>query len=372
MPKIQSIELESLHIPFTRAFRHAAAERAETATIWATVRLESGETGCGESCPREYVTGESMRTALAFGAGIASSLKEAVTDVASIRAWMASHQTDIDRNPAAWCAVELAVIDAFARAASQSVESLVGLPPLHGEFAYTAVLGDAPPDAFAAAVRMYHEFGFSSYKVKLSGDLDRDRAKMATFRALPAVASIRVDANNLWRSADETIGFLSALECPLAAVEEPVGADQYDALARIGDALSCRIILDESLLRREQLAELPPPAARWIANVRVSKIGGLLRSLALVEHLRAAGLGVIVGAHVGETSLLTRAALPVARAAGAALVAQEGAFGTRLLTRDVCEPPLMFARGGVLRTGAFPQLQQPGFGIACSGRVSRS
>jgi L-alanine-DL-glutamate epimerase-like enolase superfamily enzyme len=371
MRHIQSIELESLHIPFTRAFRHAAAERAETATMWATVRLESGEAGCGESCPREYVTGESLPTALAFGAAIASSLKEGVTDVGSLREWMAAHEPEIDRNPAAWCAIELAVIDAFARAAAQSVESLVGLPAVDGEFVYTAVLGDASPDAFAAAVRKYQEFGFSTFKVKLSGDLERDRAKLATFRALSTAATIRVDANNLWRSADEAMRFLSALDCPLFAVEEPVGAGQYDALARIGDALNCRIVLDESVLRPAQLAELPLPAARWIANLRVSKMGGLLRSLALVEHLRRGGLGVIVGAHVGETSLLTRAALPVARAAGAALVAQEGAFGTWLLTRDVCEPPLMFARGGVLRTEAFPQLRQPGFGIACSGRGSR-
>jgi hypothetical protein len=60
---------------------------------------------------------------------------------------------------------------------------------------------------------------------------------------------------------------------------------------------------------------------------------------------------------------LTRAALPIARAAGSALVAQEGAFGTRLLTRDICDPPLMFGRGGVLRASDFSQLRRPGFGV---------
>ena len=44
-------------------------------------------------------------------------------------------------------------------------------------------------------------------------------------------------------------------------------------------------------------------------------------------------------------------------------MAQEGAFGTRLLAHDVCDPPLMFGQGGVLDTAAFPPLRRAGFGI---------
>ena len=44
------------------------------------------------------------------------------------------------------------------------------------------------------------------------------------------------------------------------------------------------------------------------------------------------------------------------------LLAQEGAFGTLLLERDVCDPPLMFGAGGVLDTAAYPALE-PGFGL---------
>jgi L-alanine-DL-glutamate epimerase-like enolase superfamily enzyme len=113
----------------------------------------------------------------------------------------------------------------------------------------------------------------------------------------------------------------------------------------------------------DQLASLGGPPDRWIVNVRVSKMGGLPRSLHVVGAACEAGSGIIVGAQVGETSLLTRAALPVAQAAGASLAAQEGAFGTRLLARDVCDPPLIFGPAGVLETDAFPALRRPGFGI---------
>ena len=173
---------------------------------------------------------------------------------------------------------------------------------------------------------------------------------------------VRADANNLWSEAEEAIGFVQSLDYPFFAIEEPLGPNQYDQLALMTDELGCRVILDESLLRVEQLAALPGPPARWMINVRVSKMGGLLRSLSVVDAARRSALGVIVGAQVGETSLLTRAALTVARAAGDALVAHEGAFGTRLLAHDVCDPPLMFGQGGVLDTAAFPP-PRAGFGI---------
>lgn len=184
--------------------------------------------------------------------------------------------------------------------------------------------------------------------MKLSGDLRRDRDKVAVMREWSDPVRVRADANNLWDAADAAVAFLRDLAYPFFAIEEPIRPNQYAGLARVADALGCPIILDESLLRAAQIGRLVGPPATWLINVRVSKMGGLLRSLGVVHAARAAGIGVIVGAQVGETSLLTRAALTVAQAAGPMLVAQEGAFGTFLLERDICDPPLMFGAGGIL------------------------
>jgi pimeloyl-ACP methyl ester carboxylesterase len=87
---------------------------------------------------------------------------------------------------------------------------------------------------------------------------------------------------------------------------------------------------------------------RFMANLKVSRVGGVLRALRLVEALRARGWPIIIGAHVGETSVLTRAAMLVAAAAGDRLVAQEGAFGSRLIEREPASPSLKWGRAGVL------------------------
>ena len=56
----------------------------------------------------------------------------------------------------------------------------------------------------------------------------------------------------------------------------------------------------------------------------------------------------MVGAQVGETSILARAGLALAAAAGGRLVGYEGAYGTRLLTQDAAAPSIGFGRGGVV------------------------
>src|SRR5260370_38052196 len=146
-PRLRSLELKPLHIPFTVAFRHAPAERSEPSSLWAEVVLDTGVAGCGESCPREYVTGESLDTAQAFCSRYERALREHIVDLSSLRAWMASNAPDIDANPAAWCAIELAILDALAKDGNQTVEGLPSLPPLQGQVFYTAVLGDADPQA---------------------------------------------------------------------------------------------------------------------------------------------------------------------------------------------------------------------------------
>ena len=135
---------------------------------------------------------------------------------------------------------------------------------------------------------------------------------------------------------------------------------------RLSAALGCPIILDESLVSIDQLGFLEATPDRWVLNVRVSKMGGLLRPLDVVAACRARGIPLIVGAQVGETSVLTRAALTVAQAARPNLLAQEGAFGTFLLERDVCDPPLMFGAGGMLDPAIYRLQDTAGFGLSVS------
>lgn len=356
--KITRPSVYAFPVPFKVVFRHASASRDRAENLIVALHGENGDVGYGEGCPRQYVTGETVPGGLAFIRAHAESFVSDVRDLDSLRAWIHAHRDAIDRNPAAFCGMETAALDLFGHASGQSLEELIGLPQLQGSFRYTGVLGDAPYPVYRWQLHRYRRRGFSEFKVKLSGQAARDQRKV---RALAGPSySVRLDANNLWTSADDCIRHLAGLPGQQFAIEEPLGVGDLEGFRAVGEALSMRVILDESLLRVEQLESLPDPE-RWIVNLRVSKMGGILRSIDLAKRAARLGIAVVVGCQVGETSILARAALPVMRSVGANLVAAEGAYGTWLLQRDLTSPSLTFGDAGELEVHDLSR--EPGLGL---------
>ena len=361
--RIERIDVFSYPVPFKAVFRHASASRAYAENLIVAVRADSGETGYGEGCPRHYVTGETIESGVAFIREHADAVVGSVGDEQSLRAWADAHRGVIDVNPSAFCAVELGVLDLLGKIRGVPVEDLVGAPRLDGGFTYSAVLGDAPYPAYWWQVRRYWKEGFRDFKVKVSGDAGRDHRKLRLLAKKPQLR-MRLDANNLWESADDCIRHINALPSRVLAIEEPLRAGDLEGFAEVGAACDTHIILDESVSRAGQVESLDD-SGRWFVNIRVSKMGGLHRSLEVAERAASRGIGVIVGAQVGETSILTRAGLTVMQAVGSNLVASEGAFGTHLLREDLVPRSLMFGGGGVL---TWEDSAAPGLGLDASER----
>lgn len=362
--KIERIDIFRFPVPFKQVFRHASASRRAAENVIVAARSDDGAIGYGEGCPRIYVTGESVASASEFIARHRESIVQRVQSLDDVRRWIDDHTADIDANPAAFCAIELALLDLLGHSEGRSLEALLGLPPLGGAFQYSAVLGNSPRLIYWLQLRRYWNAGFRDFKIKVSGDRTRDRRKLAAIKSRGSeTVRVRLDANNLWHDADACTASLRDLPLPLFAVEEPLQAGDLAGFAAVARGCGTRIILDESLQRAGQLDDLGDPDL-WIVNLRVSKMGGVLRSLALAKELNRRGIGIVIGAQVGETSLLTRAGMAVAHAAKANLAAMEGAFGTHLLQRDLTTPCLMFGDAGVLEPDNYLDPARPGLGLA--------
>ena len=357
--RLKTITLSRLQIPFRTAFKHAAAERAATEAVVAVVDSRQLVRGYGEGCPRSYVTGESLESCEAFLADHCADLL-GIGSVSALCSWVESHSADIDRNPAAWCAIETALLDLFGKIDGVSIESLLGLAPLSGSFRYTAVLGAPDAKTFAAQLEQYRRLGMTDYKLKVSGDPATDRANIEAIHSAPNT-TLRLDANNLWREWSDAFTYLEPFCERFWAIEEPLAPNDYASLLTLGDRLSCKIILDESFCRITQCDALIAERDRWLPNIRLSKMGGLIRSLAVAKRCADIGLKFVVGAQVGETSILTRLALSLANQARSSVAAQEGAFGTYLLAHDVTDTPLMFGALGELPAPP----TAPGLGMLC-------
>ena len=313
--RIERLEVFTFPVPFKTFFRHTSAKRGRAENLIVAARADGGETGYGEGCPRQYVTGETVTGGASFIESHSGAVIAEIRDVPSLRGWIRAHRDAIDRNPAAFCALETAILDLIGKVERRSVEDLVGRPELAGEFTYSAVLGVAYYPMYRWHLMRYRGLGFQDFKVKLSGVFRRDRRRLLALADTEPQARIRLDANNLWRSVDACVRYLNALPTSVFAIEEPLRAGDLDGFGRIAEACGTKIVLDESLRRVEQLEALRE-TDRWIVNLRVSKMGGILRSLTVAELAKRHDIGVVVGCHVGETSILARAALPIMQALG--------------------------------------------------------
>jgi L-alanine-DL-glutamate epimerase-like enolase superfamily enzyme len=381
------IQVTPLRLKLKTTIRHAGATRHAGESLLAEASRE-GQSGYGEGCPRTYVAGDDIESSLQWLREFFPGGHTPFTELKDLKRWGAENGKLIDRYPSAWCAVEMALLDLFSREQACSVETLLGLSGQARLGRYSAVLGDDNSWTYAAVCDKYLILGMSDFKIKLNGDLDRDREKIAILADLAAQhrsgeIRIRLDANNLWKDrCDEAIAHIQALGGRAFAVEEPVGPRAVEEISRVSIATGIPVIIDESLCTREDLSLFREVPGQLIANVKLSRVGGLIRALDMIGEIRKLGWPVIIGCHVGETSLLTRAALIAARAAGENLLAMEGAFGDALLEWDPAEPTLKFGHAGLLdlnapyflQTDQGPQVVPPeswnrGLGLNC--RLSR-
>jgi L-alanine-DL-glutamate epimerase-like enolase superfamily enzyme len=303
------------------------------------------------------VTGETPESVRAFLNQRASAIANYVESVADLREW--TSQAEVAANPSAGCALELALLDLLGRRANVPIEILLGIEPLAESPQATAVYGDSSWPAFLMQFMAFGRNELNDSKLKLSGQACRDFQRSCL---LAPRGRLRLDANNLWADSAQALAHLATLASRAWAVEEPLRVRDFEGMEKISCETGLTIILDESLLTKEDLAALPLNGT-FAANIRVSKLGGLVRSFEVLQAALANGLKIVVGAQVGETSILARAGLALASAAGSCMVGYEGGYGLHLLTRDVCASSLTFGRRGEFDTVALSRLASPGLGL---------
>jgi len=358
---ITTLEIKELKIPFKLSFKHHSAERSTTQSL-IVIAGDGTYKGYGESCPREYVTNESIESVLGFFEEMKPGLLAQVKDFEDLKGFLKKQEAIISKNPSAWCALELALLDLFSKQNQCSLEKLLSIPELTGTFQYTAVIGDGTFDSFSKMAGQYVKMKFSDFKIKISGDPVLDYKKFVFLSELTEGKSrIRLDANNLWKNKEDVVNYLRNCPVTIFAVEEPLVEKSITHLKGLSLKIKIPLILDESFNNVGQLEQLKEYQHAFIINLRVSKMGGLLRSLELAWAAKKQNVGLIIGAQVGETSILTRAGLCVANAIKPYQTAMEGGFGTQLLEHDLTQTPLMFGLAGELRPEELLDRSENGF-----------
>ncbi len=352
----RTLHCQSIQIPFREKFSHNTATREETETILLKIENEKGEVGYGESCPRLYVTGETIESCLKYIESVKDDILN-IRTLTDLKNYINQNTESIDSNPAAFCAIELALLDLLAREKSRSVGSLLGLNTSNARVTtnYTAVMGIETWPKFLKKLFLYKLMGFSDFKLKITGHLKTDRKKIKFLSFFSQ--KIRIDGNNVFHNSSEAIAYLKPLRSFIWAIEEPLQTSDFEGMEKIIAECRLHIILDESFKKADDIQRLNE---FMIPNLRISKMGGLLRTLAVIHQLENSHHKWILGSHVGEMSLLAKASLLLARHCPKA-AALEGGFGTFLLKEDYFFPNIRLSAGASIRH-TIPH-NEKGFGL---------
>jgi len=378
-PRICGADLFEVDLPFHRAFRHAAAARDTSSSLFLRVMTDDGQVGFGEALPRSYVTGEARETAFdllatrvlprLLGATFASLTQLhqflASCDGRAPADWVEPAVPQV----AAWTAVDLALLDVFGRAFA--VELRRGLEGERGTASvpldeapwprglrYSLVLsGDGGTRSIISLLKA-RVYGLDDVKVKV--DRDSEAGVRLARRVLGQHARIRVDSNMAWSRAHARAAMPRLARQGVESFEQPLAADDLEGLARLRAETGLAVVADESFHDRSSLDRLIAAGACGAVNVRIAKCGGLVAAVARCREALAAGLRLHIGCLVGETSQLSAAQLILVRTLGGGIDHLEGCFGERLLRTDPVRPRLQFRRGGL--PPASPP--GPGFGTA--------
>ena len=379
--RIAEFSAYRVRIPLKKKIRHASHTRDATDSLIVRCRLDNGVEGWGEGLPREYVTGESIETAVALlrnsdlerqtGSNI-TGIDDAIALTQSIQ--FAPPCLPTDRPAAAprdcygnsvRCAVELAILDAVTRAEGVPLSKAVSRVPeaaallkRSDRVRYSAAITSMKPWKQAAMAGAIWLYGFHQTKVKVGvAEIDDVTSLRRIRRIVGSKIDIRIDANEAWSCAEleERLRLLAPFG--VSAVEQPVAHALTDGLARIRPNVAVPIMLDESLCSLSDARHAIEFETCDIFNIRLSKCGGLVNSLKIAALAREHGLQFQLGCQVGETGILSAAGRHFATSV-AGIKYLEGSYERHLVRERLTVEDLTFARGGWAAA-----LNKPGLGV---------
>jgi L-alanine-DL-glutamate epimerase-like enolase superfamily enzyme len=320
---------------FELPLRHVFSISRESTKVQPTLIVEltdGANRGFGEATTNKYygATIPLMREALAKVA----SLVESANPLDPAQLWERTWPI-LRGNPFAQCALDQAATDLWGKQQGAPVYQLWGLSADRiPQSNFTIGI-----DTIDVMVQKLLEMpGWPIYKIKLGTPHDLDIVRELRKHT---GAVFRVDANCGW-TADEAIANSHELaKLGVEFIEQPLPADQWDAMKRVYQESALPIIADESCISE---ADVDRCVGHFHGvNVKLVKCGGLTPAKRMVTRARALGMKAMVGCMTESTVGISAIAqllplLDYVDMDGAALLASDIATGVRV-DRGACIYP---------------------------------
>ena len=360
--KISKVLFREVNIPLRFQFAQSN-NRASHSSSSAIVELQTTEglVGFGEACPRMYVTGESMQSMEKDLQGISPQLADLRLERLEDWQRQLADWRRLGVGPSTLCALELAAIDLLCQINQRSLAQQFELTDLDTPIEYSQVIPMFKPAKMAKLLERIQHLQPASLKLKASDQLEDNLENIKLLReCFGNTLAIRLDVNAGW-TLENAIEFIPAfLDVEVNSFEQPLAAEETGGLQLLTQRFGAdaRIMVDESLLTMEDAQHFLAHQIGNHFNLKISKLGGISSALQIYRLAKSHGVPCQLGAHFGETSLLSIAGMVLTKLAGP-LSANEGALGEMLLEQDIVQNAAQQDSKGLLYSSVF--LEQIGF-----------
>lgn len=313
--KISSIHTCPLTEPLDIFFPSGQAFRTHAESVILRIGYDNGIFSYGESAPRIYVSGETLSSVSAWIRDCFTPIllrREigTIEDVESILNELEEEALQQTAGPysSALGAVDIALLDGLGKLENKPVAAYLG-PFLESSSAHYSIsvpfFTDEQVLQLFDRFRHYH---FSHLKVLLGEDLSWNIARLGLLRSLFGEGvNIRIEVNGKWSLEQALVNAKEIKKFGISTVEQPLPAHDLEGLRRFREETGMCVVADESFCTPSEAGNLIERRACDILNIKISKCGGLLRSKAIADFALSAHVPCQLGAHVGETEILTAA-----------------------------------------------------------------
>ncbi|WP_242315026.1 dipeptide epimerase [Bacillus cereus group sp. BfR-BA-01355] len=350
--KITAIHLYAIRLPLRSPFVISYGSYPDMPSIIVKMETDEGIIGYGEGVADDHVTGESWESTF-------HTLKHTLTpaligknpmNIEKIHDMM---DNTIYGVPTAKAAIDIACFDIMGKKLNQPVYQLIG-GRYHEEFPVTHVLSIADPEDMAEEAASMIQKGYQSFKMKVGTNVKEDVKRIEAVRErVGNDIAIRIDVNQGWKNSANTLTALRSLgHLNIDWIEQPVIADDIDAMAHIRSKTDLPLMIDEGLKSSREMRQIIKLEAADKVNIKLMKCGGIYPAVKLAHQAEMAGIECQVGSMV-ESSVASSAGFHVA-------------FSKKIITSVELTGPLKFTKdiGNLHYDVPFIRLnEKPGLGI---------
>jgi len=320
---IQSIRTIPIKLQMKEPFVIASVTNFDMYYVVVCLETDTGILGYGEATPAWEVTGETYQSVMAcvdlFTDGRLlgySLIGREIGSLEAVREIMDAIEPRHDirlvhGNPSAIAALEQAMLDACAKAASQPIYALFNAR--HASISFTKNISIFDVDTTLQRVQAGLDQGFGTIRLKVgipgSGGLpgyERDYQAIKGARELIRHSGRPVmlisDANQGFRDPATTIEFCRRVEDLLDWLEQPTLASDLLAFSKIRRRTSVPLMADEAVHGYEAARMLLELGGVDYLNIKLMKTGGLLRALDIIDLAEEHGVRCQIGSML-ESSL---------------------------------------------------------------------